>query len=99
MLAKNAALIEGVRTYVGVDLIGGLLPHPGHVVLVTEPGQPRAAVRGHPAHHLRRGEVLRLAADLPDAAVRLAPVLQGMLDLLPGDLPDPLLQPVPRPGV
>ena len=43
--------------------------------------------------------MLRLSADLPDAAVRLAPVFEGMLDLLAGDLPDPFVEPVARPGV
>src|SRR6266567_3816321 len=99
MLANNATTIEGVGADVGVDLVGGLLPHPGRVVLVAEPGQPRAAVRGHPAHDLRGREVPRLSADLPDAAVRLAPVFEGVLDLLPGELPDSFVQPVARPGV
>src|SRR5215470_11404725 len=77
MLAKNATVIEGVGADVGVNLVGGLLPQPGGVVLVAEPGQPRATVRGHPAHHPRGREVLRLPADLPDAAVRLAPVFEA----------------------
>src|SRR5215470_1699333 len=37
----------------------------------------------------------RLAADLPDAGVGLAPALQRVLDLIPGHLPDPLVEPVP----
>src|SRR5215467_10152586 len=41
----------------------------------------------------------RLAADLPDAGVGLAPALQRMLDLMPGHLPDPLVEPVPGLGV
>ena len=43
--------------------------------------------------------MLRGAADLPDAAVRLAPVLERVLDLVPGHLPDPLVEPVAGPGV
>ena len=35
--------------------------------------QANSAVQRHPAHHLRMGEVQRLAADLPDAGVGLAP--------------------------
>jgi len=38
--------------------------------------------------------MLRLAADLPDAAVRLAPVFEGVLHLLAGQVPDPLVEPV-----
>ena len=42
----------------------------------------RAAVAGDPAEDLRGGEVLRLAAHLPDAAVGFAPVRERRLDLL-----------------
>ncbi len=62
-------------------------------------GQPRAAVGGDPAHHLGRGEVLRLAADLPDAPVRLAPAFQRPLHLLARHLPGPVVEPVARLGV
>ena len=72
---------------------------PRGVGVLAQPGQPRPAVRRDPAHHLRRGEVLRLAAHLPDAAVRLAPVLERVLDLMLGHLPDPVIEPVPRPCV
>src|SRR5215469_10755077 len=38
--------------------------------------------------------MLRLAADLPDPGVGLAPALQRVLDLMPGHLPNPLVEPV-----
>ena len=56
----------------------------------------RAAVGGHPAHDLGRREVLRLAAHLPDAPVRLAPVLERALDLAHEDRPEPLVEAVAR---
>ena len=40
--------------------------------------------------------MLRVAADLPDPAVRLAPVLEGRLDLADEDRPDPLVEAVAR---
>ena len=63
-----------LRADVRVDLVGERLPLLGVLGLVVHPGQPGAAVQRHPAHQLARREVLRLAADLPDAAVRLLPV-------------------------
>ena len=71
----------------------------GELDVLADLRQPCAAVGGHPAHELRRREVLRLAAHLPDAAVGLAPVLQRRLDLLDEDRPDPLGQVVARLGV
>ena len=75
------------------------LPAGGVLELAADLREPRAAVRRHPAHQLRRGEVLRLAADLPDAAIRLSPLLERPLDLLLDDRPDPVLQEVARLGV
>src|SRR5262249_13333787 len=43
-------------------------------------GQVGAAGGGDPAQHLGGGEVLGLPADLPDPLVRLAVVLQGVVD-------------------
>ncbi len=71
----------------------------GQGLLVAERGQPRAAVGRDPAHHLGRGEVLRLAADLPDAPVRLVPAFQRPLHLLACHLPGPVVEPVARFGV
>ena len=80
-LHEDAALVDPVGADVGVDLVGDLAPLRGEVGLVVHPGQPGAAVEGDPAHELARREVLRLPADLPDAAVGLVPVLDGLLDL------------------
>ena len=49
-----------------------------------------------PAHDLRRREVLRLAAHLPDAGVGLAPVLERLADLAVEDRPDPVVEVVGR---
>ena len=62
-------------------------------------GQLGPAVQRHPAHDLARGEVLRLAAHLPDAAVGLAPVLDGLLDLLLEHRPQRLRNLLAGPGV
>ena len=43
--------------------------------------------------------MLAAAAHLPDAAVRLAPVIQRVLHLSLRHLPDAIVEPVPRPGV
>ena len=57
------------------------------------------AVQRHPAHDLARGEVLRFAAHLPDAAVGLAPVLDRLLDLLLEYRPQRLRNLLAGPGV
>ena len=64
-----------ISSAIGTPLLGVAL-------LALQLGQLRATVQRHPAHDLRRGEVLRLAAHLPDAAVGLAPVLDRLLDLV-----------------
>ena len=58
--------------------------------VLAQLGQPRAAVERDPAHELGRGEVARLAAHLPDAAVGLAPVRDRGLDLDHEQRPDAL---------
>ena len=72
MLAEHAALVERVRADVGVDLVGGLAPRSGQVLVLAQRSQPRAPVGRHPAHHLRGGEVLGLTANFPDALVGVA---------------------------
>ena len=67
---------------VGLDLLGDRTPLLGVGLLALQFGEFGAAIQRHPAHDLARGEVLRLAAHLPDAAVGFAPVLDGLLDLL-----------------
>jgi hypothetical protein len=94
VLAEHAAVVDRVGADVGVDFVRGLAPGAGQVLILAQRGQPRAAVGGDPAHHLGGGEVLRLAADLPDAPVRLAPPFQRPFHLLPGHLPDPVVEPV-----
>ena len=68
-------------------------------VLAADPGQLGAAVDRHPAHDLGGGEVLQLAADLPDAGVGFPPVLQRLVDLLVQDRPDPAVEMVGGLGV
>jgi len=46
------------------------------VVVAVELGEGDRAVQRDPAHDLAQHEVRRLAADLPDALVRLAPLAQ-----------------------
>src|SRR4029077_3401056 len=64
----------------GPDLLRRRLPALGPLMIVTLQGEVGAACCGHPAHHLRGGKVLRLAANLPDPLVRLVPVLESGLD-------------------
>ena len=99
MLGEDAALGQAVGEDVGVDLVGHALPALDQVGFLADAGQPRAAVTRDPAHHLRRGEVLHLAAHFPDPAVGLLPVLDRALDLAEEDRPEPLVEPVARAGV
>ena len=82
VLREDAPLVDAVGADVVLDLVGA---PPASARRTSNSsrirGQPGAAVGGHPAHDLRRREVLRLAADLPDPAVGLAPVLDRRLDL------------------
>ena len=96
MLGEDAALVEAMVDDVGLDLVGGRLPAPCELVLLAQPGQPGAAIGRHPAHHLRRREVLGLAPDLPDPAIGLPPVAQRGLDLAAEDGPQPIVEPVAR---
>src|SRR5438876_5234715 len=84
---------------VRMDLVGRRLPGVGQLQLVAYPGQAGAAVHRHPAHELRRREVLRIAPYLPQAAVGLPPVLQRALDLALENRPDALVEVVTRLGV
>src|SRR5215207_10791967 len=74
------------------DLIAGRAP-PVQIAFTTiELGQFHESVERHPGHHLRVDEVARLAADLPDALVRLGPEIQHRAtdpgEELPEDLVD-----------
>ncbi len=70
-----------MRQDVGLDLLGDRTPLLCVTLLADQLGQLRAAIERHPAHHLRRGEVLRFAAHLPDPAVGFLPVLDRLFDL------------------
>ena len=96
VLAEDAALIDGVGADVRPDLVGARLPARRVLEVAADLGQPRAAVCCDPAHQLRGGEVLRLAADLPDSEVRVAPVGEGGLDLPDEDRPHALRELVAR---
>src|SRR3954447_21866649 len=96
VLAEHAAFVDGVRADVGVDLVGHALPAGRLGRVLAQAREPRAAIARDPAHELRGGEVARLAAHLPDAAVRLAPVADRVLDLLDEDLPRRLGEAVAR---
>src|SRR4030095_9754171 len=80
-LREHAALVDAVRADVGVDLVRHGAPLLLERVLATTAREARASVERDPAEHLRGREVPRLAADLPDAAVGLVPVLDRFLDL------------------
>ena len=56
-------------------------------VVVALPREAQAAVDRHPAHHLRRHEVLRLAPHLPDALVGLGEPFDRLVDEVAEALP------------
>ena len=89
VLGQHAPLVDPVGQDVFLDLLRGELPLAGLAVLTADPGDLGAPVHRDPAHDLGRGEVLQLAADLPDPGVGLPPVLQRLVDLLVQDRPDP----------
>src|SRR5581483_1734311 len=71
---------ELMRPAAGLDEVAnpGRLRLPSRAVALREPtrvGHSHRPVECHPAHHLGVGEVTRLAANLPDAAVGLPPDL------------------------
>ena len=72
VLGEHAAVVERVLADVGVDLRRARRPALGQLELLAQLGEPAAAVDRDPAHQLRRGEVLRVPAHLPDAAVGVA---------------------------
>src|SRR5207245_11064951 len=84
---------------VGFDLIGLRLPALRQVEVAVQLGEASAAIARHPAHELRRGEMLGLTPYLPDAAVGLPPVLDGRFDTALEDRPHDLRQVVPGFGV
>ena len=96
VLREHAPVVDGVRADVGVDLVGHGAPARRAVPVLPQLGQARAAVHRHPAHELGGGEVLRLAAHLPDAEVRVAPVRRGLLHLRAQHRPEALGQVVAR---
>ena len=96
VLDEHAALVDAVVADVGVDLVGGLPPALRVLPVLAQLGQAGAAVARHPADQLGGGEVLGLAADLPDAAVGLAPVIDRLFDLARQDRPHAVVQRVAR---
>ena len=98
-LGEAAPLVDGVLADVRVDEFRLAPPRLGQPLLAAQRRQSRAAVERDPAHDLGEGEVSRLAADLPDAAVGLAPGLQRGVHRLDDDAPRPLAERVARAGV
>src|SRR5207245_9292771 len=87
----NAALAD-----LGFDLVSLRLPCARQLNVAMHLSEPRATVAGDPAHELGRHEVLRLAADLPDSAVRLLPVLDRRIDRSLEDRPNDLGEEIAR---
>src|SRR5207244_3580041 len=96
VLGEDAPLVDTVFADVVVDLLGPRSPALHGIAVLAQLCEARAAVRRHPAHELRRGEVLGLATYLPDAPVRLAPALESGLHLLYEDRPHALRQEIAR---
>ena len=81
-LCQNSARVDTVREDVGLDVVGDGGPLLREALLALHLCQLGAAIESDPAHDLRRREVLRFTAHLPDPAVGLTPVLDRFLDLL-----------------
>src|SRR5690606_21347261 len=81
---------DGVGQHVGANLFGGFPPLRGDLGRTASFGQGRPGLRGQVAGYLRRGEVLRGRAHLPDPAVRLPPALQRAFHLRVDDVPQPV---------
>src|SRR3954447_15966852 len=94
VLREDTTLVDAVGEDVGLDLVGGHLPALRELRLVAQLGEPGTTIRRYPAYHLRRREVLRVAADLPDPPVGVAPVPERFLDLTGQDRPDALVETV-----
>src|SRR6266498_4157760 len=99
MLGKDAPLVDPALAHVGVDFLRGCRPSAGSLPIGSQCRQTSAAIRRHPAHHLGRGEVLGLAAHLPDAMIRLPPVGQGGLYLGGNRCPGLVREAIAQPSV
>ena len=73
-------LVEAVRADVGVDLVAQGAPALHRPVQRVLLDRAHGAVERDPRHDLRVDEVPPLAADLPDALVRLAPDLREVVE-------------------
>ena len=74
---RTLVLVPAVLFDAGPDLRRSALPLRHMVVGLEQVRERDGAVERDPAHHLRVHEVPRLAADLPDAVVRLVPARRG----------------------
>ena len=90
MLPEDAPVADPVGEDVLADPLGLGAPAGGPLALAARLRQAGAAIDGDPAHQLRGDVVLRFVARLPDPLVRPLPDLDRRLDLLGGDLPEPL---------
>ena len=98
-LCQHSARVDAVGEDVGLDLVGDPPPRLDVALPAMQFGELCAAIEGDPAHDLARREVLRLAADLPDATIRLAPVGDGLFDLSLQNRPQVLGDLLTRPRV
>src|SRR5919204_910259 len=98
-LDEDPTLVDAVLADVRLDLVRGALPRLRQLYVAVHLRETRAAIQRDPAHQLRRREVLRLAAHLPDAAIGQLPVLDRALDGALQDRPHDLGQVVARLGV
>src|SRR4051812_24292712 len=99
MLGDYTAFIDRIGEHVSAYFLGSDAPPGGQRVLASHGGDSRAGVGGHPAGHLREGEVLRAGSHLPDALVGFAPVLERAFHLSLHDPPQPIFDSMMRPGV
>src|SRR5215207_3176119 len=96
VLHEDAAIVGAVLADVRMHLLGGAFPALGRFRVAAQAREPRPAIGRNPAEHLRRSEVLGLAADLPDSTVGFTPMLERSLDLAGEQWPEAVVEAITR---
>src|SRR5207237_10714785 len=83
--------IDTLLLHKRADLVANIAPFLDSALSSVELGEPHGAVERDPRHHLRVREVLRVAADLPDALVGLLPAVDDGARDTAEELPERLV--------
>jgi hypothetical protein len=82
-----ARVIDALRAHLGMDARAHVAPVLDRAIQAVALHRLDRAIDRHPRHHPGVGERLRIAAHLPDAAVRLLPVVREEIDERPLHVP------------